>query len=56
MKESQYGGGNICIDSTGRYLFSILGTTLNVIDVNTGETVHKLESVRIVKIARNLYL
>jgi hypothetical protein len=45
VKETQYTGGNICIDSTGQYLFCIFGTLVNVVDIKTGNTIHQLESV-----------
>ncbi|RNA33216.1 transducin beta 3 [Brachionus plicatilis] len=44
VKETQYTGGNICVTSCGKYLFCIYGTSVNVIDIQTGSTKHSLES------------
>lgn len=44
VKETQYTGGRVCVTSCGKYLFCIHGSSVNVIEVNTGTTLLILES------------
>jgi hypothetical protein len=50
LKDTQYTGGNVCISSCGSYMFCIFGSSCNIIELNTGNTVNSLESVIINKL------
>ena len=45
VKETQFGGGNVCASSCGQYLFCILGSSVNIIDTSSGATLFSLQSV-----------